>query len=151
MQLSKWVYEYHRSRSFVGFGQRSLRFNISNLFSLETARPIKATFPVEPPWYGGTKVCLNGLGHMTNIAVIPRYGKIIKKNLLLGNQKSDDLETWYATLGTWVLPSLFKRSPWVDFDLFYSKVKFGPLCSCKGKKVKQWIFRKLLYSMISSW
>ena len=26
---------------------------------------------------------------------------------------------------------------------FYGKVKFGPLCFCLGKKVKQWIFQKL--------
>ena len=36
----------------------------------------------------------------------------------------------------------------VDHDLFYGKVKFGPLCFCMGKKVKQWIFQKLLSSMI---
>ena len=33
--------------------------------------------------------------------------------------------------------------------LFYSKVKFGPLCFCMGKKLKQRIFQNLLYSMIS--
>ena len=29
----------------------------SNIFSSETAWPIKAKFYVEPPWEGGTKVC----------------------------------------------------------------------------------------------
>ena len=29
------------------------------------------------------------------------------KNLLLWNQKADDLESWYVALGTLVLPSLF--------------------------------------------
>ena len=38
------------------------------------------------------------------------------------------LESWYAQ----VLASLFK-CPWVDLDLFYGKVKFGPLCFCMGK------------------
>ena len=46
------------------------------------------------------------------------------KNLLLLNQKADDLESWYAR----VLLSLFKWWCWVDLDLFYGKVKFGPLC-----------------------
>ena len=32
----------------------------------------------------------------------------------------------------------------VDLDLIYGKVKFGLLCFCLGKKVKQWIFQKLL-------
>ena len=31
----------------------------------ETAWPIKAKFYVEPPWEGGTKVYINGQGHMT--------------------------------------------------------------------------------------
>ena len=40
---------------------------------------IEAKFHMEPPWDGGTKVCSNGLGHMTNMAVMPRYGKNHKK------------------------------------------------------------------------
>ena len=30
---------------------------------------------VEPPWEGGTKVCINGPGHMTKMATTPIYGK----------------------------------------------------------------------------
>ena len=56
----------------------------SNFFSLETARPIEAKFNVEPPWDKETKVCSNGLGHMTKMAAIP----ICSKNLL----KSSSLE-----------------------------------------------------------
>ena len=37
--------------------------------------PIKAKFCVEPPWVGGTKVCLQHLGHMTKMATMPIYGK----------------------------------------------------------------------------
>ena len=40
-------------------------FTFSNIFSSETAWPIKANFYVEPPWEGGTKVYINGPGHMT--------------------------------------------------------------------------------------
>ena len=32
----------------------------------------------------------------------------------------------------------------VDLDLSYSKVKFGPLCFCMGKKFKQWIFSETI-------
>ena len=69
------------------------------------------------------------------------------KNLLLRNQKADDLETWYASSGAWVLPGLLKWWPWVDLDLFYSKVKYGPLCFYMedGKTMD---FQKLLQSMI---
>ena len=50
----------------------------SNLFSLETARPIKAKFHVDPLWDGGIKVCSNGPGHMTKTAAMPVYCKNIK-------------------------------------------------------------------------
>ena len=51
---------------------------ISNIFS-ETACPIKAKFYMEPPWVGGTKVCLRHLGHMTKMAATPIYGKYMVK------------------------------------------------------------------------
>ena len=40
------------------------------------------------------------------------------KNLLLQNQLTDDLETWYVALSMQVLPRLFKVWPCVDLDLF---------------------------------
>ena len=55
-------------------------FTFSNVFSSETAWPIKAKFYVEPPWEGGTKVCINGPGHMTKMATMPIYGKNLKKS-----------------------------------------------------------------------
>ena len=48
------------------------------------------------------------------------------KNRLLRNQKADDLESWYASSGARVLPNLLKWWPWIDLDLFYGKIKFGP-------------------------
>ena len=45
---------------------------------------------------------------MTKMAATPIYGKKTFKNLLLQNQKADDLETWYVALGMWGLLSLFK-------------------------------------------
>ena len=81
---------------------------ISNEFFSKTARPIKAKFYFEPPWEGGTKVYINGPGHMTKMAAMPVYGKNLKKNLLLQNQLSYDLETWHVASGTQVLQSLYK-------------------------------------------
>ena len=80
---------------------------ISNIFSSETAWPIKAKFYVEPPWEGGTEVYINGLGHMTKMAATPIYVKTFK-NLLLQNQKSYYLETWHVASGTQALQSLYK-------------------------------------------
>ena len=55
------------------------------------------------------------------------------KNLLLQNQKIDDLETWYVALSMLVLPRLFKLWPLIDLDLFYIKVKFGYIGFCMGE------------------
>ena len=59
--------------------------------------------------YGGIgmKIYTNDLGHMTNMAAMPLYGKSLK-NLLLQNKKTDDLETWYVALSMQVLLRLFK-------------------------------------------
>ena len=53
-------------------------FTFSNIFSSETAWPIKPKFYVESPWEGGTKVYINGPGHMTKMAAMPIYGKNLK-------------------------------------------------------------------------
>ena len=62
-------------RPSVGVRPPSLK-----IFSSEIAWPIKAIFYVEPPWLGGTKVCINGPGHMTKMAAMPIYGENLKKS-----------------------------------------------------------------------
>ena len=74
------LYEYQRSRSFIDLHPRSLRSTFSNFFSLETFRPVKAKFHVEPPWDRGMNVYTNGLCHMTNVAAMPIYDKNLKKS-----------------------------------------------------------------------
>ena len=81
-------------------------FTFSNVFSAKTAWPIKAKFYVEPPWEGGTKVYINGPGHMTKMAATPIYGEF--KNLLLQNRQADFHETWYVASGTPAHHSLYK-------------------------------------------
>ena len=44
------LYGYQRSKSFIDHGLMSLRFNVFNFFSLETARPFKTKFHMEPSW-----------------------------------------------------------------------------------------------------
>ena len=46
-----------------------------NIFSSESAWPIKVKFHIEPSWDRGTKVCSNGPGHMTKMTAMPMYGK----------------------------------------------------------------------------
>ena len=93
--------------SGVRRGCRCRRSQFSNIFSSETACPIKAKFYVEPPWEGGTKICINGLGHMTKMAAMPIYVKILK-NLLLQHRWADFHETCYVALGTPAHHSLYK-------------------------------------------
>ena len=53
---------------------------ISNDFSSETTGPIATKFNIQPPGPLGKKNCSNGLGHMTNMAAMPIYGKNLKKS-----------------------------------------------------------------------
>ena len=49
---------------------------VSNIFSSETAWPIKAKFYLEPPWEGGTKFYIDGPGDMTKMVATPIRGSI---------------------------------------------------------------------------
>ena len=66
---------YHYSGVHCRRCRRRRRQQCLNIFSSETALPIKAKFYVEPPWEGGTKIYINGPGHMTKMAAMPIYGK----------------------------------------------------------------------------
>ena len=55
----------------------------------------------------GNEFFSNDPGHMTKMAATPYMVKTLN-NLLLQNQRADDLESWYVASGSPVLPSLFK-------------------------------------------
>ena len=61
-------------------------------------------------------------------------------------QKFSSPEPMANGFGSWYVvkphQSLFKWWPWVDLDLFYGKVKFGPLCFYMEKKKKKKTVRK---------
>ena len=61
----------HVGRALSSVGVVSTFSNISS----ETTGPIETKFHMEPPWDWGTKVCANGPGHITKMAVMPIYGK----------------------------------------------------------------------------
>ena len=52
----------------------------SPVFSSETTGPIEVKFHMELLWDKETKVCSNGPGHMSKMATMPIYGKILKKS-----------------------------------------------------------------------
>ena len=60
---------------FSGVHCRRRRQQCLIILSSETALPITAKFYVESSWGGGTKVYINGPGHMTKMAAMPIYGK----------------------------------------------------------------------------
>ena len=73
---------------------------------------------------------------MTKMVTMPIYGKNLR------NQ--NDLETWYAASSVRVLPSCSNDDPGVTMTYFMARSNFV----LYGKKLKQWIFQKLLSSMI---
>ena len=89
------------------------------------------------------KIYTNELGHMTNMAVMPIYGKKLKRSSS-PEPIDHDLETLYVALSMQVLPRLFKLLPWADLDTFYAKVKFGDIGFCMGKSENYLFFWKLL-------
>ena len=74
---------------------------------------------------------------MTKMAAMPIYGK----THLLWNQKDDDLESWYAALGT----TKFVQMMILGWPLLILRQgQIWSLMLLYGKKIKQWIFQKLL-------
>ena len=120
-------YEYQRLCSFSDLRRKSLRFNISNFFSLETPKPIEAKYYVETPWDEGVKVSTNGL--WPRWPPCPYDGKNLYKSSFLEPKRR-----WHWNLvrgiGCSSTTKLVQWWPWVDLDLFYSKVKFGPFSFC---------------------
>ena len=143
-RLLWWAYRIGRPLLYIVIRRRPHSLNI---FSSETTGPIKVKFHMKLLWDGGTKVCSNGPAHMTKMATMPIYGKNLKKSSSLEPKgrwpwnlgciigcSSTTTFAQMMTLG-WPWPILRQGQIW-SFMFLY------------GKKVKQWIFKKLLLSMI---
>ena len=74
---------------------------------------------------------------MTKMAAMPIYGKILK-NLLLRNQKADDLESCYEHRASEYYQVCSNNDP--GLTLTY----FGPLYFCMGKKGKTMDFSETI-------
>ena len=115
----------------------------------QTSSPLKPLGRLKPnviwlPWDGGTKLCSNGPGYMTKMADMPIYGKNLKKssspeqksrwpwNLVCSIGCSSTIKfIQMMTLG-WPRPILRQGQIWFVMLLY-------------GKKLKRWIFQKLLW------
>ena len=73
------------------------------------------------------KIYSKHLGHITKMAATPIYGKNPIKNLLLQNQKADDLGTWYVAFGVLGLSSLFKNDPRLTLTYLTSRSNLLPI------------------------
>ena len=71
--------ECQRSRSFYDLGQRSLRFQTKYLYFTETVWRFGTKIHMKAEVRMGMIICTNELGHMTNMATMPIYGKNRKK------------------------------------------------------------------------
>ena len=90
------------------------------------------------------KVCSNVPGHMTKIAAIPIYVKNLKKSNFFSGTKR--LVTLKLGMQLWVLEYYQVCSndyPELTLTYFTARSNLVLMLSY-GKKVKQWIFQKLL-------
>ena len=82
----------------------------------------------------GNESLFNWSGHVTKMAAMPIYGK----NLLLWNQKVDDLETWYEALSAQVLLSLLNDDSGLTLTYFTARSNLVPYAFIweKGKTME---------------
>ena len=73
---------------------------------------------------GGTKVCINGQGHMTKMAAIPIY--VYGKNRYKSSSPASGLYKLKLGMQYWGL-KLYKAGINDDLALFYGMVKIGRL------------------------
>ena len=144
-----WAYSIGRPLSSVCiyvYMYVSVLSIFSNIFFSETTGLNEAKFHVEPSWDGWTKVCSNGLGHMTKMAAMPIYGKNLKKSSCPGPK------------GWWPWNLVFSIGC-MSYTNFVQMMTLGwpwpisrqsQICSLMllyGIKVKQWIFFRNYWSL----
>ena len=146
MQLTEYMnlYEYQRSRSSIDLRH----FHTS--FTEKPLGRLKPNLMWILHWMGELKFVQLDQVTWPRRPPCPYMVKTWKI-LLLWNQKADDLESFYAASGTWVLPSLFKWWLWVDLDVFYGKVKLCPLCFCMRRRLNNGFFTNCCSLWCQSW
>ena len=112
-----------------------------NFFFLDTTRPIEVKYHVEPPWDGGTKVCSNGPGHMTNMTATPIYGKNLK-NSFLEPKRPMTLKVGMHHRVHKYYQICSNDDPGMTLTYFTAR-SILVLMLLYRKKVKQWNFQKL--------
>ena len=96
---------------------------------------------MEPPWEGGTKVYINGLGHMTKMAAMPIYGKNHKKIFFSRTRSPMILKLGMKHRGLKLYKVYINGDPGLTLTYFYGKVKLGNLGFSIGKNENSGFFR----------
>ena len=73
--------------NYCSLGQRLLRFQTQNLFFSKTVGRVETKIHMKTLGRTGMKIYTNELGHMTDMAAMPIYGKNLKKS---SSQESKD-------------------------------------------------------------
>ena len=89
-----------------------------------------------PLWDGRTKICSNGPGHMTNMAAMLIYGKNLKKSSL---EPKGTVGMQHRVFKYFQVCS--NDGPGLTLTYFMG---IWSLMLLYRKKVKQWIFQKLM-------
>ena len=136
-----WAYRIGRSPSSVR-RQSSVRCpHFLYIFSSKTTGPIEAKFHMKSPWDRGTKVCSNS--HMTKMATMLIYITNLKNSF-----SPEPKSRWPWNLGCSIgCSSTTKFFQTITFGWTWPILRQGQIWSLMllyGKKVKQWIFQKLL-------
>ena len=121
---------------------------ISNDFSSETTGPIATKFHIQPSGPLGKKSCSNGLGHMTNMAAMPIYGKNLNKS-----SSPEPLDRWpWSLVCSIVYGSTTKIVQIMTLGWPWPILRQGQIWSHRllyGIKWKLFIFWKLLQPWVS--
>ena len=140
--------EYQRSRSFFDLDQRSLRFQSKNLFFSKTVGLFGTKVHMKAWGRIGMKICTNELGHMTNMATMPIYGKNLKKS-----SSPEPIDQWPRNLVcSIVYGSTTKVVQIITLSWPWPILCQGQIWSHRllyGKKWKLFIFWKLLQPWVS--
>ena len=85
---------------------------------------------------------INVSGHMTKMAAMPIYGKIIEKK----PSEPMDWLPWNLVCSIGVLGPIvvYSNDDWLDLNPIYIKVKFGHIYFCMGKSGNCYFFWKLM-------
>ena len=142
-KLNKYMYlhEYQRSRSFIDLCPMSLRFNIFKLLFLRNRLADWSQISCGASLGWVNEVCSNG--HMTKIAAMPIYGKNMKNSSFLepkGRWPWNVVSNIGCSSTTNFIQMMTLGWPWP----ILRQGQIRPPMLLYGKKLKQWIFLKLL-------